>query len=113
MAVREEFDVTSGGHELTLEFTGGDVVARENVYVYVSDANCRGAGTVTKRFPVGDLGVAGSTIAAGTNAEVSVGTVCPAAASQLDLSATEVTVSWVPSDDSSGNVLYRWRGPAA
>ncbi|WP_415382854.1 type IV pilin [Halosimplex sp. TS25] len=113
VAITGEFDVDSSGHELALEFTGGDVVARENVKVQVSDANCLGHGTVSKRFDLGRLGVSTSEVMAGTRADVTVGTVCPAAASRLKLSRTEVTVSWVSSDGADGNVLYRWKGPAA
>ncbi|WP_436929721.1 type IV pilin [Halosimplex halobium] len=113
VAIEGEFAVDSGGHELTVEFTGGDVLARENVKVHVASAGCRGAGSVTDRYGLSELGVSGSTVAAGSQAQVTVGTVCPPAASQLDLSRTAVTVSWVESGSGSGTVLYRWRGPAA
>jgi FlaG/FlaF family flagellin (archaellin) len=112
VAVQGEFDVDSGGHELAIEFTSGDVLARENVRVHVARAGCRGVGSVTDRYGLAALGVSGSTVAAGSEAEVAVGTVCPPAASQLDLSRTEVTVSWVD-PDGGGTVLYRWRGPGA
>ena|GEM_PF-993282 len=113
VAVQSEFDVDSSGHELAVKFTGGDVLSRENVNIHVANAGCRGVGAVTDRYDLRELGVSGSTVAAGTKAQVSVGTVCPAAASQLDLSRTEVTVSWIQSGTGSGTVLYRWRGPAA
>ncbi|WP_218927250.1 type IV pilin [Halosimplex rubrum] len=113
VAVQSEFDVDRGGHELTVEFTGGDVVAGENVEVHVANAGCRGVGSVTDRYDLGELGFPGSTVAAGTDAQVTVGTVCPAAASRLDLSRTEISVSWVEPGAASGRVLYRWRGPAA
>ncbi|WP_218927097.1 type IV pilin [Halosimplex pelagicum] len=113
VAVQSEFAVDSGGHELTVEFTGGDVVASENVEIHVANAGCRGVGSVTDRYDLGALGLSGSSVAAGTDAQVAVGTVCPTAASQLDLSRTEVTVSWVEPGAGSGTVLYRWRGPAA
>ncbi|WP_246022852.1 type IV pilin [Halosimplex halophilum] len=112
VAIEGEFAVDSGGHELAVEFTGGDVLARENVAIHVASAGCRGVGSVTDRYDLAELGVSGSTVAAGSQAQVTVGTVCPPAASRLDLSRTEVTVSWVdPGGD--GTVLYRWRGPAA
>ncbi|WP_232342876.1 type IV pilin [Halosimplex litoreum] len=113
VAVQGEFAVDSGGHELAVAFTGGDVVASENVKIHVANAGCRGVGSVTDRYDVGELGVSGSSVAAGTDAQVTVGTVCPTGASQLDLSRTEVTVSWLEPGATSGQVLYRWRGPAA
>ena len=113
VAVQSDFSVDSGGHELAVKFTGGDVVASENVKIHVANAGCRGVGSVTDRYDLGELGVSGSSVAAGTSAEVTAGTVCPPAASQLDLSRTEVTVSWVEPGAASGQVLYRWRGPAA
>ena len=113
VAVQGEFDVDSSGHELAVEFTGGDVVASDRVKIHVADAGCRGVGSVTDRYDLRELGVTGSTVAAGSQAQVTVDTVCPSAASQLDLSRTEVTVSWIESGSESGIVLYRWRGPAA
>ncbi|MFC7142217.1 type IV pilin N-terminal domain-containing protein [Halosimplex aquaticum] len=113
VAISGEFGVGSGGHELALEFTGGEVVPRENVKVQVSNANCLGHGTVTDRFDLRQLGVSASEVMAGTEAEVSVDTVCPSAAGRLKLSGTEVTVTWISSDGADGNVLYRWRGPGA
>ncbi len=113
VAISGEFDVDSGGHELALEFTGGEVVARENVKVQVSNAECLGHGTVSDRFDLGELGVSASEVMAGTRADIAVGTVCPPAASRLQLSGTEVTVSWLSSDGADGNTLYRWRGPGA
>ncbi|WP_123537623.1 type IV pilin [Halosimplex salinum] len=113
IAVQGDFNVDSSGHELTLRFKSGDVADSENVKVYVTNADCRGAGIVSERFDVSQLGVSGSTVAAGTRAKVTAGTVCPPSASQLELSRTEVTVSWLRSGSTDGTVLYRWRGPAA
>jgi len=113
IALNGEFDVDSGGHELTLEVVGGEVVASENVYVHVATANCLGHGTVSDQFDLGSLGVSSGQISAGTRAEVSVGTVCPSTATRLELSRTEVTVSYLEPGGTDGTVLYRWRGPAA
>ncbi|WP_459194911.1 type IV pilin [Halosimplex sp. J119] len=111
VAISGEFEVDSGGHELAIEFTGGEVVARENVKVKVSNANCLAHGTVSDRFDLRELGVSSSDVMAGTRADVTAGNVCPGG--RLNLSETEVTVVWTSSDGSEGNILYRWKGPAA
>ena len=113
VAVQGEFDVDSGGHKLGIEFTGGDVVESERVTVAIRGADCRGAGTVSDRFGLEALGVSASEVVAGTRADVTVGNVCPASASQLDLSRTEITVSWTGNNGADGTVLYRWQGPSA
>ncbi|MFB6173373.1 MAG: type IV pilin [Halobacteriales archaeon] len=113
VAVDGEFAVDGGSHELTVEFKGGDVVQRDRVRVHVANAECLGHGVVSDRFSPGPLGVSGAEVAAGTRAEVSVATVCPPSASQLRLSRTEVTVSWVRPGGGESTVLYRWRGPSA
>lgn len=111
VAISGDFDVDNDGHELAVEFTGGEVVARENVNVQVRNANCLGHGSVSDRFDLRELGVSSSEVMAGSQAEISVATVCLPAAGRLQLSGTKVTVSWVSSDGAEGNVLYRWQGP--
>jgi flagellin-like protein len=113
IAVQGEFDADSGGHEMGIEFTGGDVVQSKRVSVAVRGADCLGAGTVSDRFALTDLGVSASEVAAGTRADVTVRTICPLSASQLDLSRTEIVVSWTGTGTVDGTVLYQWKGPAA
>jgi len=94
VAVEGEFDADGGGHEMGIEFTGGDVVRSKRVSVAVRGTDCLGVGSVSHRFGLADLGVSASEVAAGTRADVTVWTICPPSASQLDLSGTAIILSW-------------------